>query len=107
LFRIDPSTGEAREISLGGESVPNGDGILLTGKTPYAVQNQNNRVPCWLCHPSSRQGASSRGCRIRTSLPTTIDDHGSRLYAVNARFGVANPGTAEYQIVQLAKPRGR
>ncbi len=37
LFRIDAATGVAREISLGGESVPNGDGILLTGKTLYVV----------------------------------------------------------------------
>ena len=41
------------------------------------------------------------------SVPTTIDDLGRRLYAVNARFGVANPGSAEYQVVQLRKPRGR
>src|SRR5918997_1803382 len=29
LFRIDPATGVAREISLGGENVMAGDGILL------------------------------------------------------------------------------
>ena len=43
LFRIDPATGATRLISLGSESVPNGDGILLNGKTLYVVQNQNNR----------------------------------------------------------------
>jgi hypothetical protein len=32
--------GGTREIALaGGESVPNGDGILLDGKTLYVVQN--------------------------------------------------------------------
>jgi len=41
------------------------------------------------------------------AVPTTIDDHGRRLYAVNARFGTPSPSTAEYQVVQLAKPRGR
>ena len=40
-------------------------------------------------------------------VPTTIDDHGRRLYAVNAKFGVASPGTAPYEVVQLAKPHGR
>jgi sugar lactone lactonase YvrE len=44
LFRIDPSTGVARQISLGGESVANGDGIMLTGRTLYVVQNRDNRV---------------------------------------------------------------
>lgn len=41
------------------------------------------------------------------SVPTTIDHLGSRLYAVNARFGTPNPASADYQVVQLAKPRGR
>ena len=39
------------------------------------------------------------------SVPTTIDDHGKRLWAVNARFGTPNPGTAEYQVVQIGKPK--
>jgi sugar lactone lactonase YvrE len=108
LFRIDPATGVTRAISLGGESVPNGDGILLTGKTLYVVQNQLNRVAVIALSPDLGSG------RIVTRLsdpdfavPTTIDDLGRRLYAVNARFGVANPSSAEYQVVQLAKPRGR
>jgi hypothetical protein len=39
------------------------------------------------------------------AVPTTIDDHGRRLYAVNARFGIMNPGAAEFQVVQLSKPK--
>jgi hypothetical protein len=27
--------------------------------------------------------------------------------AVNARFGVSNPAHAQFQVVQLAKPKGR
>jgi len=106
LFRIDPATGVTRLISLGGESVPNGDGILLTGKTLYVVQNQLNRVAVIVLSPDLASG------RIVTRLtdpdfavPTTIDDHGRRLYAVNARFGIANPTTAEFQVVQLSKPK--
>ena len=38
-------------------------------------------------------------------VPTTIDDLGRRLYAVNARFGEANPDTLEYKIVQLKKSK--
>ena len=106
LFRIDPGTGVAIEISLGSESVPNGDGILLTGKTLYVVQNQSNRVAV------IRLAANFRTAQVVTRLadsdlavPTTIDDHGRRLYAVNARFGIMNPGTAEFQVVQLSKPK--
>ena len=108
LFRIDPATGVAREISLAGESVPAGDGILLTGKTLYVVQNQLNRVAVIALSPDFSSGRLvTRLSDPDFAVPTTIDDHGRRLYAVNARFGVANPGSAAYQVVQLAKPKGR
>lgn len=108
LFRIDPGTGVAREISLGGESVPNGDGILLTGKTLYVVQNQQNRVAVIALAANRASGRLVRRLSDPDfSVPTTIDDFGRRLYAVNARFGTQNPGSADYQVVQLAKPKGR
>jgi sugar lactone lactonase YvrE len=108
LFRIDPTTGAAREISLGGESVPNGDGILLTGKTLYVVQNQLNRVAVIALSANLASGrVVTRLSDPDLAVPPTIDDHGRRLYAVNARFGIPNPGSAEYQVVQLSKPRGR
>lgn len=106
LFRIDPASGVAREILLDGESVPNGDGILLTGKTLYVVQNQLNRVA--VIKLASDFGSGSVVTRLTDSdfaVPTTIDDLGRRLYAVNARFGITNPGAAEFQVVQLSKPK--
>ena len=106
LFRIDPASGIAREISLGAESVPNGDGILLKGKTLYVVQNQLNRVAVIALAPNLGSGRLlARLADPDFSVPTTIDDHGKRLWAVNARFGTPNPGTAEYQVVQIGKPR--
>jgi streptogramin lyase len=109
LFRINPTSGAVREIALaGGESVPNGDGILLTGKRLYVVQNTDNRVAVIALAANLASGRIVR--RLSDPdfrVPTTIDDHGRRLYAVNAKFGVANPGTAAYEVVQLAKPRGR
>ena len=109
LFRIDPATGAAREITLaGGESVSNGDGILLTGKTLYVVQNQNNQVAVISLTANLASGrVVTRLSDPDFKVPTTIDDLGRRLYAVNARFNVPNPGTAEYQVVQLSKPRVR
>jgi sugar lactone lactonase YvrE len=108
LFRIDPATGVAREISLAGESVPNGDGILLTGKTLYVVQNQQNRVAVIALAANLASGRLvTRLSDPDFSVPTTIDDLGRRLYAVNARFGTPNPGSADYQVVQLSKPKGR
>jgi sugar lactone lactonase YvrE len=108
LFRIDPATGATHEISLGGESVPNGDGILLTGKTLYVVQNQLNRVAVIRLSSDLSSGrVVTRLTDPDLAVPTTIDDHGRRLYAVNARFGTPNPSQADFQVVQLRKPAGR
>jgi outer membrane protein assembly factor BamB len=108
LFRIDPNTGVARQISLGAESVPNGDGILLTGRTLYVVQNRNNRVAVIRLSPNLASGqVVARLTDPDFDVPTTLDDHGRRLYAVNARFGTANPGGAAYQVVQFRKAAGR
>jgi len=108
LYRIDPLNGATREITLGGASVPNGDGMLLTGRTVYVVQNQQNRVAVIALAANLASGrVVSRLSDPDFDVPTTIDDLGRRLYAVNARFGIANPGSAAYQVVQLAKPKGR
>jgi sugar lactone lactonase YvrE len=108
LYRIDPTTGAATTIPLSnGESVPMGDGILLDGKTLYVVQNQTNAVA--VTDLAANLGSGSVRTRLTDpdfKVPTTIDDFGGRLYAVNARFGVANPGNADYQVVQLRKPAG-
>jgi len=106
LFRIDPASGVAREISLGGESVPAGDGILLKGKTLYVVQNTLNRVAVIALASNLSSGRLlTRLADPDFSVPTTIDDHGKRLWAVNARFGTPSPGTAEYQVVLIGKPK--
>jgi sugar lactone lactonase YvrE len=108
LFTINPSTGVAHLIALGGESVPNGDGILLDGKTLYVVQNQLNLVAAIRLSSNLASGrVVTRLSNPNFSVPTTIDDHGKRLYAVNARFGTPNPGSAAYQVVQLRKPKGK
>jgi sugar lactone lactonase YvrE len=109
LFRIDPESGDANEIDLGTESVPNGDGILLSGKILYVVQNRLNEVAVIdLTTDLSSGEVVTRLTDPDFDVPTTIDELGSRLYAVNARFGVANPGdpATAYEVVQLAKPAG-
>jgi hypothetical protein len=105
LYRINPGTGFARLISLGGESVPNGDGILLDGRRLYVVQNRLNLVAVISLRPGLLSGrVLTRLGHPEFSVPTTIDDLGKRLYAVNARFGIPNLDTAAYQVVQLRKP---
>ncbi|HEY7603566.1 MAG TPA: hypothetical protein VH760_04825 [Gaiellaceae bacterium] len=107
LYRIDPANGTATLISLGGESVPNGDGILLTDNTLYVVQNQLNQVAVIALGRGLSDGRIfARLTDPALSVPTTIDDLGRRLYTVNARFGQPSPETLTYEVVQLRKPRG-
>ena len=108
LFRVDAATDVSREITLGGATVTNGDGILLDGRTLYVVRNRDNEVVVIALAANLASGrVVTRLTSSQFNVPTTIDDLGRRLYAVNARFGVASPSTAEFWVTQLRKPKGR
>lgn len=105
LFSVNPANGATKEIDLGGESVPNGDGILLDGSTLYVVQNQLNTVAVIKLSPDLSSGSViTRLTDPDLDVPTTIDDFEKKLYAVNARFGTEPTPTTEYKVVQLKKP---
>ena len=105
VFTVDPETGVANEIDLGGETVRNGDGILLDGKTLYVVQNRLNQIAVIELAPDLGSGTVvARVTDPTFAVPTTIDEFGNRLYAVNARFGTPPTPTTQYWITQLRKP---
>jgi streptogramin lyase len=93
LNRVDPTTGESATIA--GVSVPNVDGILLEGRTAYAVQNFSNAVSEFRL-----AGDLSSGRLLRTvtsagfEVPTTVARFGDRLAVVNAKFDTGFPPTA-------------
>ena len=101
------ANGVARTIVLaGGESVPNGDGILLDGKTLYVVQNALDVVAKIALSPNLRSGRVVRRISDPANLdfPTTIAELGSRLYAVNARFDFPSPNASTpYWVTRLSK----
>jgi sugar lactone lactonase YvrE len=104
LFTVNPANGVARSIALRGGSVANGDGILLSGRTLYVVRNQDNRIAVVRLAAGLRSGAIVRSIADRRfDVPTTIDESGSFLYAVNARFGTAATPTTRYQVVRVPK----
>lgn len=105
LFTVDPQTGVTRRIDLGGATVVNGDGILLDGKTLYVVQNRQNVVTVIRLSSDLRSGTIVGQISGDLDIPSTIDEHGRRLYAVNARFGTSGPQPAKYWITQLRKQR--
>jgi sugar lactone lactonase YvrE len=104
LFTVDPGTGVAVRIELSGGDVSFGDGILLDGKTLYVVQNQLDRVAVVELAPHLASGdIVGHLTDPALDVPTTIAEFGRRLYAVNARFGIADPDAAAYDVVQLRK----
>ena len=105
LFRVDPSTGATKEIALGGESVPNGDGILLQGQTLFVVQNQLNRLAVIALSAGFTTGTVIQlVSNPNFDIPTTVAANDGSLFLVNARFGIANPDAAAYSVVRIAKP---
>jgi len=102
LYRVDPTNGVATLIDLGTGGVPNGDGLLLKGKTLYVVQNQLNQIAV-----VNLDASLSAGTIVRTitsplfRVPTTVAGFGMDLYVVNARFGTVPTPDTEYEVVRV------
>lgn len=96
LYTVDPDTGFATEIDLGGASVPFGDGLVLRGKTLYVVQNFANAIAAFRLSPDF-SAATLTGYLTDADLriPATADVFGPWLYATNARFDVCFPGMCD------------
>ena len=101
LYAVEPD-GESRSIDLGGETVTDGDGLLLIGRQLFVVRNQLNQIDVVKLSARPTSGEVIR--TIRSSLfdvPTTVAKHGNRLVLANARFGITEPDTAEFDPVQV------
>ena len=109
LYRVNKNTGVARVVDLGGAVLTNGDGLLLRGRTLYAVQNRLNQVAVVRLNASGSRGTlvdtlTSADLRQPATfdIPTTAAFYKGSMYLPNARFGVANADTtAEYWISRL------
>lgn len=92
LMRIDPRTGAARAVDLGTAKLPNGDGLLLLGRTLYAVQQAQNAIDVFRLNAAGTKGtAIARITDPRFRIPTTAAAWGDRIYLPNARFDVEQP----------------
>jgi hypothetical protein len=102
VYTVDPATGVAVQIDLGGASLPNGDGLVLAGNTLYVVQNQLNQIGVVSLSPDLSAGTV--GVPITDpafDIPTTAARFGDSLYAVNARFGTPPTPATGYTIVEV------
>ncbi|MGK3939486.1 superoxide dismutase [Streptomyces caeruleatus] len=102
LMRVDPRTGAARAVDLGTAKLPNGDGLLLLGRTLYAVQQVQNAIDVFRLNDSGTRGtAIARITDPRFRIPTTVAAWRDTLYLPNARFDVEPTPTTEYDVVAV------
>jgi sugar lactone lactonase YvrE len=87
VYRVDPGTGVTTTVDLGGYLVTNGDGLLVLGRTLYAVQNQNNKIAVFTLNAAGTSGTLVKTITDpRFDVPTTMAVFGNRIYLPNARF---------------------
>ncbi|SDN08567.1 SMP-30/gluconolactonase/LRE family protein [Allokutzneria albata] len=92
LFRVDPRTGSAKLVDLGGVVLTNGDGLLRQGQVLYVVQNRLNTLTALrLDHAGTKGALHKKVTDPRFDVPTTVAAFGDRLYLPNARF-TTQPG---------------
>lgn len=103
LFAVNPRTGVATTVDLGGASLTNGDGLLRRGSTLYVVRNQLNRIAEIRLDRSYRSGTVIREItNPGFDVPTTVAAFGSSLYAVNARFGTPTTPATKYTVIRVS-----
>jgi len=101
LFTVTPA-GVTTEIDLGGQTVQNGDGILLQGRTLYVVRNQNNQIAVVQLKKGLERGEVQRHLTdADLDVPTTIVFRNQFLFAVNARFTTPATPSTKYQVVKV------
>lgn len=105
IYRVDPQSGEATLVDLGGQSLTSGDGLLLHGSTLYVMRNRLNEIAVVELDPGYESGEITGTITDSDfDVPTTLAEFGPYLYAVNARFGtVSDPTVASYDIIQVRR----
>lgn len=103
LHRVDPRTGLTATVDLGDAApLTNGDGLLVTGRTLYVVQNRQNAIDVFRHAPDGHSGAFRR--RITApgfDVPTTVAAHRGRLYLPNARFTTPPTPDTTYSVTAV------
>lgn len=102
LHKVDPATGASTLVAVTGGPLTNGDGLLRTGNTLYAVQNRLNKIAVLRL---SRNDSSAVLRKTITDndfdVPTTLAVAKGSLYTVNARFTTTPAPDTPYAVVRV------
>ena len=104
LMHVDPRTGVACRVDIGDTKLPNGDGLLLFGRTLYVVQQQQNAIDVLRLNESGYPWHGDRAHHRSGALPkipTTAATWGDRIYLPNARFDVEPTPDTAYDAVAV------
>lgn len=105
LFKVNPATGAATAVDLGGASVINGDGLLLNGSQLIVVQNRSNAVEVFTLNRSGTAGTlSTTITNDAFAIPTTVAPFDNRLYIVNGKLTTAISTTEPYNFIAINRP---
>ncbi|CAM9350375.1 unnamed protein product [Ectocarpus fasciculatus] len=112
LFSVDPDTGAATLIDLGGELLPGegAGGLVLRKNTLWVIENALEQV--LEVSLAADLSCGSVAPRVLSNplfnYPTTAMRKGNSLYAVNAKLGVAieDIPTTTYEIVRVDRDSG-
>jgi sugar lactone lactonase YvrE len=111
LFKVNPKTGVTKKVDLGTTTLPAGDGLLLQDRTILNVVQNAGQITVLKLDRSYNFGKvidviTSPNSPGVFDVPTTAAAFGKFLYVVNARFGIADPDTAAYTVVQVDAFKG-
>ncbi len=102
LFRVDPATGVAVKLDLGGADLSYPDGLELLGHKLYVVRPFDNRVTVISLRAPLTSGVVLGDLTDPSlDIPTTATVAAGRLWAVNLRFTTPVTPTTPYWITQL------
>ena len=102
LFRVDPTTGDADQVDLGGANLSYPDGLELLGHTLYVVRPFDNRVTVISLGVGLASGVVLGDLTDPSfDIPSTATVAAGRLWAVNLRFTTPPEPTTPYWITRL------
>jgi sugar lactone lactonase YvrE len=101
LFRVDPSTGVARQVDIGGFQLSSTLGLALDGRTLYATPEQGGVTAIRLDHAGTSGAVITQITDSRFDVPSAAAVYGDRLYLLNSRFPLQPTPETKYNAVSV------